>query len=396
MPSYVTSNQTQNQQPNSPAVQAANQQQQAQAAMVSFSRSGKKHIEQGQTQNMASGSWAAGFTQTYQIPTYGYMSELVLTATGSGGVNGTKTVAGSADAPWNLFSNILLTDVNGTPIINLDGYAWYLARLLGGYKPYRPDQSTYAFSAINSGASGTGNFLFKDEFPIEFATDGLGCLPNMDASAQYRLNLTYNGPNTFYALAAGTPGTPPSVATLLELVARNRPAAMDAYGNVQATQPPASGTVQYWTSQTFNLTAGQNTIQLTRVGNLIRNHILVFRDASGVRSTADSTGVTPATIEFDWDAGIRYKANTDTLRQINYEAYGFDVPAGVVSLPNTTDPDGLAGHEYGDSWMPTVGSTLLKLQFTSAAAGTLQVITNDIVPGSGSVYSAPALNIIGA
>ena len=396
MPSMVTSNQIQNQQPNSPAVQAANQQQSAPANVVAFSRSGKKHIEQGQTQNMASGSWAAGFTQTFQVPTYGYMSELILTLNGTGGVNGTKTVAGSADAPWNLFSNILLTDVNGTPIINLDGYGWYLARLLGGYKNYRPDQSSYGFSAINSGSSGTGNFLFKDEFPIEFATDGLGCLPNMDASAQYRLNLTYNGPNTFYAGSSGAPGTVPSVSALLELVARNRPPATDAYGNAQATQPPAAGTVQYWTSQTFNIVSGQNTIQFTRVGNLIRNHILVFRDSSGTRAGADSGGTTPTVLEFDWDAGIRYKANVDTLRQRDYEAYGFDVPAGVIALPNTTDPTGFPGHEYGDEWMPTVGSTLLNLQFTTTAAGTLQVITNDIVPGSGSVYSAPSLNVIGA
>jgi len=84
-------------------------------------------------------------------------------------------------------------------------------------------------------------------------------------------------------------------------------------------------------------------------------------------------------MEFDWDAIIRYKANTDTIRQENYEAYGFDVPAGVLAFQNVDDPDGFPGHEYGGMYLPTTGSTLLKLQFTTTAAGTLEVLTNDIV-----------------
>lgn len=386
----ATLNQTQNAQPNTPAVQAANQGSSAASPLiVPFARAAKGHIEQGQTQTLASGSWTAGQVQQYQVPTFGYMSSLIATITGSGG-SGTATVTAAADAPWNLFSNVLFTDVNGTPIVNLDGYGLYLAMTWGGYRNYRYDQSTFGFTAIATGANASGNFKYKIEIPAEFATDALGCLPNMDASAQYRMNLTYNGPSSFYGVA---PTNVPSISTLLELNARTRPPQTDMYGNPQSTQPPSAGTVQYWTSQIFNLSSGQNTLQLTRVGNLIRNHILVFRDSGGSRANADSTGVTPTTIEFDWDAGIRYKMNVDTQRELNYLAYGWDVPAGVVVFPNTLDPEAIPGHEYGQQWMSTVGSTLLKLQFTNSAAGTLQVITNDIVPASPQVYSAPSMNI---
>jgi len=315
--------------------------------------------------------------------------------TGAGGVNAANNTQPSPDAPWNLFSNVLFTDVNGTPIINLDGFAMWVAMNYGGYRVFQYNQSQFGYSSVASGAGagGTGNFKMKMEIPAEFATDGLGCLPNMDASAQYRVNLTYNGPSTFYNGASAQPSTSvPNVTTLLELNSRTRPPAVDMYGNPQSTQPPSAGTVQYWTSQIFNLSSGQNTLQLTRVGNLIRNHIFIFRDSGGSRANADSTSVTPSNIEFDWDAGIRYKINTDTQRELNYLLYGFDVPAGVISFPNMSDPEGLQGFEYGQQWMSTVGSTLLKLQFTNSAAGTLQVLTNDIVPASPQVYAAPRLS----
>lgn len=392
----ATINQVQNAQPNAPAVQAAQNTSgpDAPSAMpISFGRAGKRAIRLGQTQNVASADWASGYTQTFDIPTFGYLSGWVLTVLGTGGVNGTKTVAVNADAPWNLFSNIQYTDVNGTPLMSLDGYAFYLTRLLGGFFRSRPDQSTFGYSAPSVGAAGTGNFTAKFECMGEFGTDGLGCLPNMDSGAQYHIDLTYADPTKFFTT---TPGTVPGLSVVNELYARTRPPAMDKSGRAQATQPPAAGTAQYWMSQTANVLEGDNTIQIKRTGNIIRNHYLIFRDSSGSRSSADSTGVTPTTIQFNYDAGIKYRARVDTLRQLDYEYYNFDVPAGVIALPYTTDPDGIPGHEYGDEYLATTGSTLLELQFTSSAAGTLQIITNDIVAVSPDMYSAAAMNVAGA
>lgn len=389
----VTSNTVHNAQPNAPQTQVQGDGT-AKASPLSapFIRGAKKQWLQGATQNLASAAWAGGSTQQFLIPTNGWLSELFLTVTGSGGVKGSATsVAPSADAPWDVFQQILISDANGTPMWNLPGYSSFLARLLGGYSPFRPDQSNFGYTPVDGtsgGGGGTGNFKAKFEFPVEFGQDGLGCLPNMDASAQYRIDLTYADPTKFYA-ANSTPGTNPSLAALLELKYRGNPQGTDIYGNPQDVLPPANGTVQYWTRQVFNLVNGQNTCQLTRCGNIIRNHILVFRDSNGSRSGADSSGVTPTVLQMDWDATIRFKMNTDTLRQRNYETYGFDVPAGVIALPNTADPDGLAGFEDGNEWIPTVASTLLQFEFTSSAAGTLEVITNDLVAASGAIWTAP-------
>lgn len=373
-------NQIQNQQPNGPAPDTG---QSVTPSLVPFIRASSDHVEQGATQTLASASWAASVNQVYNVPSYGFLAEEFLTMTGSGG-SGTATVAASADAPWNLFSSVSVKDANGTPIIQLDGYAAFLARQLGGYKPYRVDQSSFGNTAIVTGANASGNFKFKLELEHMFGPEGWGLLPNMDASAVYTVNVTFNPPATFYSTP---PTNVPSITGLIEAGCRSRPASTNSYGQPVMVDPPAKGTVSYWTSQSFSVINGNNTIQLNRVGNAIRNHILVFRDGSNSRSGADSGGVTPVSFTFKKDAGVLFTMNTDTQRQRNYETYGFDVPAGVVAFPYTTDPTGLAGHEYGDSYLPTATSTNLQLQFTSTAAGTLQVITNDIVI-AGSLYPA--------
>ena len=166
------------------------------------------------------------------------------------------------------------------------------------------------------------------------------------------------------------------------------------FNNQNSTSPPAVGTVQYWTNQTASgLANGANTIQLSRVGNLIRNHIFVFRDTNGTRITGETAGTVPTLFEMDWDTGQRYVANVATLRYIfGYCLYGYDLPNGCIVLPNTTDPDKLPFSEYGDEWLGTVGATKFTLRFTTTAGnGSLSILTNDLVPASPQVYQAAHL-----
>lgn len=395
-PNAVQNNQPNNPNPSVPA--SASQTGQTGAQPASYARSSKFHVEQGQTQTVASASWAPSVTQQYNVPTYGWMSMLDLTMTLANGAKGSATsVLQSPDAPWDLLSNINITDVNGTSIWNLDGYASQLAYLFGGYRVFPNNQSQYGYTPIDQtigAGAGTGNGKFKYQFPFEFGQDGLGCLPNMDAGAQYRVNLTYNGPSIFYAGASNQPGTLPGISTLLELQARNKAASVDQYGNPQSTEPPARGTIQNWTSQILTVNNGQNTLQLTRTGNIIRNQILIFRASDGTRATAESSGVVPSVIEYDIDAGTRFKMNVDTQRNFLWEWFGYDMPAGVIAFPNIFDPSNQTGGEYGQMWLPTTGATKLQLQFTTSAAGTLQVITNDIIPGSGAIYSAAGMAVL--
>ncbi len=355
---------------------------QATPAPIPFVRAAKRHAEQGATQNNPA-PWVAT-QQQFLVPPYGFLSALYMTIAATGGTG--SAVAAGADAPWNVASNILLADVNGTPFWNLDGYASYLARKWGGYRLGRSDQSTFGFQAVTTAG------LFKVKFGLfqEFGQGARGALPNFDASAAYKCTITYNspatgtGPNNVYTAFTGGA---PALATTLEALMRSEPASADAFGQPQQTKPPASGSISYWTSQSFQVAAGSNTLLLTRVGNLIRNQILVFRDAGGSRANADSTGVTPTVLEYQWDGSQRYILNVDTLRELAYEYIGYDADAGVIPLQNTLDNDGIPINESGNEWMQTLGSTKLGLRFASAAAGTLQVITNDIVAVSADIFS---------
>lgn len=410
---------------------------------IPFARASKWHIEQS---NVQSGITLTANAQPFNFPltSYGYLSAVLITVQLSGASGGSSQTY-FEDAPYSLLSQIQLSDVNGVPIFQLSGFAAYLAAKYGGYRLFGLDTTvkgapldspTTAFIGTSgptvlaggppaaiavTGANvpgkngyfqepsqGSGGMNCKFLIPIflEFGTDGLGCLPNMDASARYNLQITVaGGANTSqvagpYVVGGTIDTTLPTMTITVEVLCRSQPPAQDMFGNPNSTTPPAVGTVQYWTAQTASgLANGANTIQLTRVGNLIRHHILVWRSSSvtlNPRAGAELADM-PSLFEFDWDVGQRYVVNTATLRyMMGYGVYGFDVPNGVIALPNTLDPDKLPIGEYGDEWLPTVGATKFTLRFSpgaSASGGSVTILCNDIVPASSGIYQAPALQV---
>lgn len=359
------------------------------AAMVPFARSSKWHVEQGDSRTGIAINVASPGTYNFPIPSYGFLSAVLLTVQASGGT-GTAAVA-YEDAPWSIIQSIVLSDVNGVPLFQVSGYHAYLASKFGGYRLFAIDGT--AITTIYQGVQTSGNFKFILPIYLEFGNDGLGCLPNMDASARYNLQVILASGNAASTGPVYTtaPTGYPTLSMQVEVLCRSQPPAVDMYGNRNSITPPSVGTAQYWTAQTFSSLTGAQTLQLTRVGNLIRNHILVFRDtANGTRATAETTDI-PTSIEFDWDSGVRYVENVASQRLLTYLSQGIDNPNGVLLFQNTYDPDKLAVSEYGDEWMATVGATKLTLRFTPAASVGLTVLTNDIVPASAQVYSAPAM-----
>jgi hypothetical protein len=422
-------------------------------ATIPFWRAAKWHIEQSNTQ---SGIVLSSNSQVFNYPiaSYGYLSGILITVQLTGALGGSSMTFWE-DAPWSLLSQIQLSDVNGVPLFQLSGFHAYLAAKYGGYRPFPIDgvlkgtifdSPTTAFigtpnqvtggqsigtgpgagagggplASVNSQTNavygyggyfyppipGAGGMNCKFVLPIflEFGLDGLGALPNMDASARYNLQLTVaGGANTSQVTGPFVVGgtictTLPTMAITVEILARSQPPASDMYGNMNSTAPPAVGSVQYWTNQTASgLANGANTIQLTRVGNLIRNHLLVFRSSSTTlnpRAGAELADM-PSLFEFDWDTGQRYVVSTSTLRLMNgYASYGYDLPNGVIALPNTLDPDFLPVGNLGDEWLGTVGATKFTLRYSpgaSASGGSISILTNDIVPSGAQIYSAPKL-----
>jgi len=365
---------------------------------IPFARSAKYHTEQGNSDTGRVINTAQPGTVNYPIPSYGFLTGVILRCDATGG-SGTAAVY-YEDAPWAVIQSVALYDVNGSPIWGpFGGYQAFLCSKFGGYRLFGPDGSTAAFGPAAATAIGnnpvnyqrtSGQFGFSLPLWLEFGMDGLGSLPNNDASARYNLQVQYASAT---ASATGpvyttAPTTYPTLNSQVEVQCRSTPPATDLFGNANSITPPAVGTTQYWSQQTFVQLTGAQTLQLSRVGNIIRNHILVFRDTSnGTRATADSADL-PGSIEMDWDSNIRYVQNTVTYRLQSYLTRGYDDAFGVITLPYTTDPDTLAVRELGDEWMATVGATKLTFRFTPAASCSLIVLTNDFVAASDEVYAA--------
>src|SRR5262249_32489920 len=205
-------------------------------------------------------------TFNFPIPSYGFLTAVLLTVQASGG-SGVAAVA-YEDAPFSIIQSLQLSDVNGVPLWQLSGYHAFLAAKFGGYRLYGLDGSslTSLFQPVQT----SGNFKFILPIFLEFGRDGLGAAPNMDASARYQLQIVLASGNAaptgpVYTTA---PTGYPTLSLQLEGLFRSQPPAADMSGRAQSTTPPAVGTFQYWTSQTFPSLTGAQTLQLTRVGNL--------------------------------------------------------------------------------------------------------------------------------
>lgn len=372
-------------------------------ASIHFARASKYHTEQGQSNSGIVINTAAPGTFNYTIPSYGFLTGVFLTLLATGGTGSAAVYY--EDAPYSQILSIALYDVNGSPIWGpFGGYQAFLASKYGSYRLFGPDGSTAAFGPATPAAIGNtpvnfkntaGNYSFLLPLWIEFGRDGLGSLPNNDASARYNLQIqlasaTASASGPVYTTA---PTAYPTLSMQVEVQCRSVPPAADLFGNSNSIAPPAVGTTQYWSQQTLSSLTGAQTVQLTRVGNLIRTHILVFRDTTnGTRATAEASDVPPL-LEFDWDSNQRYIANVTTYRLLSFLAMGFDAALGCIILPYTTDPDTLATRELGDEWMATVGASKLTLRFTPAGSCSLIVLTNDIVAASEEVYAAGMLSM---
>jgi hypothetical protein len=152
-------------------------------------------------------------------------------------------------------------------------------------------------------------------------------------------------------------------------------------------------TTQFWSSQSYNVNAGNNTIRLTRVGNYVRNLIFVMRNATPTRAAGETiwNNADPVYLYLDTRPLDIIEPNNWRETMYNRSGYGGSVGAttpaadaasglenGVRVYDFMHEFDGTYGHENRDLWLPTLGSTRLELQFQASAAGTLKVLTNDV------------------
>lgn len=352
------------------------------AAAIPFIAAAHEHAETAPTITSKRVATNAEETFEFNVPSYGYIRAIWLDFEVTKGKAASGAEA-SEDSPFNIVQSVTLLDTNGAPIYGpLTGFNMFLSNLYGGYT-YRQDvRNLPTFKTIQSG----GEARIQMRIPVEISHhDATGCIGNQNASAPYRVRLSLAPNATFYKKEPEEPNKSEWIVRIV-LEAWSLPNAVDALGRPQAQIPPNYGTVQYWSERNAGgLSAGNQTVQVLRVGNLIRNLIFTTRETSATGKRKDS--LFPEFPIINWDA-----------RQLNNETTGYRENRSVEPLETSTaaaeaKPVGVFAYTFdrtnqdraGDDkpwlWLPTVEATRLEL-FGSFGAGinTCNVLVNDIAP----------------
>lgn len=340
---------------------------------IPFTQASKPIWEEGPFWSGLQAGEADQILEPKGIPANGYLKKILIRIeTETEGSAGSGK--GLLDWPWCIFRTIKFEDQGGHEIYGpLGGFAAYLAAKWGGYL-LRPDLAELpTFS--NAVAKPNATFLI----PCEIAPTGLGALSNQTEATQYHLALTL-------ASLSGQYETNPTTAPKLRIrtwvnlwplpQGRTEPEPGAPEGRAQQQRPPLLGTVQYWTEQpSIKVTAGQNRVVFNRVGQMIRTHILVTRNTSGVRIGT----VIGEPIQMDW-ARVRFRTlGRETVRDLAFaSASGVKEDVGVYPLVYSMGEQLYQGANEVNSWLATVNTTSLALNMPNWEEGTLGIITNDV------------------
>lgn len=323
----------------------------------------------------------------------GWLRGLWLLVTGTGLTAGTV----SADAPFNIFSNIELDDVNNEAIFGpFDGYSAFLTNKYGGYI-FTSDPATNAVFAV-SGTTSTNNFTFVLYIPLEIVErDPIGPVASVNNTASLTLKYNLNATATVFSGPTGT------------LAVRVRgsqsffwePKKADKQGRPINGEPPASGTTQYWTQGSYAI-AGSGIINaqlITGLGYPFREYLFLLRDASGSRANGETAWPDPL-------IGLKFEANMlrsnfskllwqqQTAAMTGYMAATMDVRgAGLwAGKENGLYPlfwnndffQQSPGSETRRSYLATSPGSNFIYNGNVSAAGNLYSLVNYVAPGGGA------------
>jgi hypothetical protein len=333
-------------------------------------------------------------TQTYgpnPLPATGYIRRVRLTTTLTGGVSGTYIAGG--DAPWNVYNLVRLAEPNAAPIVELSGYNLYIADLFGGFAGWDDPANDWDFAGTSP------NINIEPYIPCELDMTGMGSLSNLSNASAFRLTIIAEASTNIYSTA---PTTFPAITATPHIDYWTLPNPVDMDGNPQATSPPFPGTIQLHSQITnLPLAAGNNRSALNRMGNQLRTVIMVTR-AAGLRS--ETPFPNPAQLRWD-DINMRIES-PQSLRKWMREFLMMTNSrstylTGVYCYPYNSGITREAGGNGISSYLPTVTATRYELSGSSAGAGTLDWVINDVssapvsglqraTVGGGAGYYPPA------
>lgn len=327
--------------------------------------------------------------QPIEITPGNYFRGVEIQVTSSGGVLGsTDSLVG--DAPFSALQSLSFETVDGSQILYpKGGYAEYIIQ-----KWCQPWCGDPAKDAGDNGSSGAGLFpgfsnsinpAWRQKYMIENRFS-VAVLPNTDARAQYRLNLTVAA---FVGglVSTGTGSTAPAITITVTGLYYAQPPATDAHGTPNTIVPPGIAFQRKTRHELPGISSGDYVFTSKLTGNLIRNDIFVVRNSSGVRT--DLTG-DPIIITLSNQALGKPSRSAVLYDMITSAAAG-----GLGSLNNVVRDTGVyvfphwhnPGDLMGDPWLKTLESDYYTYEFSGApSGGSIEHITEEIIP----VGNAPA------
>lgn len=314
------------------------------------------------------------------VPAIGFLAHVVLEVVASGGDGSTTAAVAAGDAPFNVFEQLQLADVNGNPLYGpFGGYFAYLVEKYGAYSFISDAKQKPSFADVDT----NGDFAWVLRIPIQISgRDALGALANMNASQTYKVSYTVAAASQIYDTQPAP--TLPSVRVRGRIEVWTQPNATSVTGQPQQQRPPMHGTTQYQALSTFNVNNGEQVVRLSRVGNIVRTIIGVLRDGSDVRTDADW----PDPVRFEYDGSLIENITERVHHDRMAERYGLvhgaadaagGLDTGVRVWEFSHDMDGHPGWEDRQLYLHTTQATRLDLAGVFGTnADQLQVVTNDI------------------
>lgn len=296
------------------------------------------------------------------------------------------TVAYKEDAPFNVLQSVVFEDIGGKQILGpISGWNLYVLNRFGGFV-YNADVKGNATYSVTSGSGATGgSFAFTLPLPIQVRRrDGMGSLPNRNASATFRLKLTLNTSAAVYSTAPTNAGT---VTVSIEQQGWATSDNRDYKGNPVSPTPNGVGSLMYTDLESIVLSAGQFTQRMGNYGGLTRLWAFELRDSTGSRAQGESDW--PGLFEIEIDKVKCYSRSKPTWDHLMSEDYGLNATAESTTAPNTKlngvrvihwlDDFGLQpGAENSFRYQPITPNTAVYLSGTIGGSGahTLNVLKN--------------------
>jgi hypothetical protein len=332
---------------------------------------------------------------TFKISPNGWLAGLYCLCEMTVSANVTNSVSFSKDNPFSVIQKVTFRDVGNREIFGpLTGYEWYTVNKWGGYfggaDGSDPRNTGGAYTAVTGTGATGGTFTFVLWMPLEIGhRDALGNIENKSASASYTLEVYIDS-------QANTYNQVPSVFGSFRFRANDdgytEPEAADSYGRPLAQYPPANGSVQYWTSETFSTPNGLSKYNIQNgIGYSFRNIALIAYDhANATRATAGLVGgemPDPTTISFGKVQLIQLPLRmwVDKMaRTWELEAAGPDAYAapenGVLILPFTRDFVNTPGDELRNRYLSTKAGNVLQWSGTTTATLDVHFLVNYVIP----------------